>query len=162
MNCYGNISRIIIKNILRTQVSTKRTLTPIVPGNPMSEDHCPFCSLDSDRIIFESDLTFTIRDAFPVSPGHTLIIPRRHVASTFDLNIMEKAAMLGALEEAKKALDREFSPAGYNIGINEGEAAGQTVMHLHVHLIPRYRGDTEDPRGGVRHVFPEKAKYWEE
>jgi diadenosine tetraphosphate (Ap4A) HIT family hydrolase len=123
---------------------------------------CIFCTLEPDRIIFKSDLTFTIRDAFPVSPGHTLIIPRRHVASVFDLNIMEKAAMLGALEEAKNALDREFSPDGYNIGVNDGVAAGQTVMHLHVHLIPRYKGDTGDPRGGVRHLFPEKSKYWED
>ncbi len=69
--------------------------------------------------------------------------------------------MLQALDEAKASLDREFSPDGYNIGINDGEAAGLTVMHLHVHLNPRYRGDTEDPRGGVRNIFPLKAKYWE-
>ena len=128
----------------------------------MPEKDCPFCNLESDRIIFESDLTFTIRDAFPVSPGHTLILPKRHVASIFDLDIMEKAAMLGALEEAKKDLDREFSPTGYNFGVNDGEAAGQTIPHVHVHLIPRYEGDTEDPRGGVRWVFPEKAKYWKD
>ena len=128
----------------------------------MPEKDCPFCNLPPDRIISESDLTFTIRDAFPVSPGHTLILPKRHVASIFDLDIMEKAAMLGALEEAKKDLDREFSPTGYNFGVNDGEAAGQTIPHVHVHLIPRYEGDTEDPRGGVRWVFPEKAKYWKD
>jgi diadenosine tetraphosphate (Ap4A) HIT family hydrolase len=75
---------------------------------------------------------------------------------------VEKTAILQAMDEAKASLDREFSPDGYNIGINDGEAAGQTVMHLHVHLIPRYKGDTEDPRGGVRWIFPEKAKYWKE
>jgi diadenosine tetraphosphate (Ap4A) HIT family hydrolase len=128
----------------------------------MPEKSCPFCNLQPDRIISESDLAFAIRDAFPVSPGHTLIIPRRHVGCFFDLDIMEKAALLGALEEAKSALDREFSPSGYNIGVNDGEAAGQTIPHLHVHLIPRYEGDAEDPRGGVRWIFPEKAKYWEE
>ena len=128
----------------------------------MSEKDCPFCNLEPDRIIFESDLTFTIRDAFPVSPGHTLILPKRHVASIFDLDIMEKAAMLGALEEAKKDLDREFSPTGYNFGVNDGESAGQTIPHVHVHLIPRYEGDTDDPRGGVRWIFPEKAKYWKD
>ena len=123
---------------------------------------CPFCTLPEDRITAKSDLILTIRDAFPVSPGHTLIIPRRHVASVFDLDLMEKAALLGALEEAKKVLDREFSPACYNIGVNDGKAAGQTISHVHVHLIPRYEGDSKDPRGGVRWVFPERAKYWKE
>ena len=126
----------------------------------MSDKPCPFCSLESDRIISESDYTVTIRDGFPVSEGHTLIIPKRHVQSFFELQAIEKTAILQALDEAKEALDRELNPDGYNIGINDGEAAGQTVMHLHVHLIPRCKGDTEDPRGGVRHVFPEKAKYW--
>ena len=122
---------------------------------------CPFCTLSLDRIISESDYTLTIRDGYPVSEGHTLIIPKRHVESFFELQAIEKAAVLQAMDEAKEALDKEFSPDGYNIGINDGEAAGQTVMHLHVHLIPRYKGDAEDPRGGVRHVFPGKAKYWE-
>jgi len=92
--------------------------------------------------------------------GHTLIIPKRHVESFFDCNPDEKADILQALEEAKVALDKEFAPDGYNIGINDGETAGQTVMHLHIHLIPRYKGDSKDPRGGVRWIFPEKAKYW--
>jgi diadenosine tetraphosphate (Ap4A) HIT family hydrolase len=126
----------------------------------MSDKPCPFCSLESDRIISESDYTITIRDGFPVSEGHTLIVPKRHVQSFFELQAIEKAAILQALDEAKEALDKEFSPDGYNIGINDGEAAGQTVMHLHVHLIPRYKGDSEDPRGGVRGIFPAKAKYW--
>ena len=128
----------------------------------MPEKNCIFCNLEPDRIISESDYTLTIRDGFPVSQGHTLIIPKRHVQSFFELQASEKAAVLQALDEAKEALDREFSPDGYNIGINDGEAAGQTVMHLHVHLIPRYKGDTKDPRGGIRYVFPGKAKYWED
>jgi diadenosine tetraphosphate (Ap4A) HIT family hydrolase len=127
----------------------------------MSSD-CPFCTLPPDRIISESDHTITIRDGFPVSEGHALIIPKRHVQSFFELQAIEKAAVLQALEEAKETLDREFSPDGYNIGINDGKAAGQTILHMHVHLIPRYKGDTEDPRGGVRHIFPLKAKYWED
>jgi len=128
----------------------------------MAESDCIFCNLEPDRIISESDYTLTIRDGFPVSGGHTLIIPKRHVESFFELQAIEKAAVLQAMDEAKETLDKEFSPDGYNIGINDGEAAGQTVMHLHVHLIPRYKGDTEDPRGGVRHIFPGKAKYWED
>jgi diadenosine tetraphosphate (Ap4A) HIT family hydrolase len=128
----------------------------------MSDKPCPFCNLPSDRIISESDHTFTIRDGFPVSDGHTLIIPKRHVESFFDLRSVEKVDILRALDVAKLALDREFSPAGYNIGINDGEAAGQTILHVHVHLIPRYEGDTEDPRGGARWVFPDKAKYWKD
>ncbi len=122
---------------------------------------CPFCSLPQDRIISESESTVTIRDGYPVSQGHTLIIPKRHVESLFDCDPDEKADILQALEEAKAALDEEFSPDGYNIGINDGEAAGQTIPHLHIHLIPRCKGDTEDPRGGVRWIFPEKAKYWD-
>ena len=128
----------------------------------MTKKTCPFCILDPDRLISESDYSLTIRDGYPVSEGHTLIIPRRHVQSFFELKAIEKAAILQALDEAKEALDRELNPDGYNIGINDGEAAGQTVMHLHIHLIPRYKGDTEDPRGGVRWIFPDKAKYWEE
>ena len=128
----------------------------------MTQKDCIFCNLEPDRIVSASDYTVTIRDGFPVSEGHTLIIPRRHVQSFFELQAIEKAAILQALDEAKEALDRELKPDGYNIGINDGEAAGQTVMHLHVHLIPRYKGDTEDPRGGIRHVFPQKAKYWED
>lgn len=100
------------------------------------------------------------RDAYPVSPGHTLVIPQRHVASLFDTTPDERAAMFELLEMAKRQLQLEFSPAGYNIGINDGPAAGQTVGHLHIHLIPRYPGDRPDPRGGVRWVIPEKADYW--
>ncbi len=101
-----------------------------------------------------------IRDAYPVSPGHSLIIPKRHIASWFDLTEEERTRLFQHLSKAKTALEAEFKPDGYNIGINEGEAAGQTVLHLHVHLIPRYQGDIADPRGGVRWIFPDKASYW--
>lgn len=121
---------------------------------------CPFCSLSEDRILLADDHVLVIRDGFPVSPGHTLVIPRRHVGSFFEITLAERAALLRLLDDAKAALDREFAPQGYNIGINDGAAAGQTVPHLHVHLIPRYAGDREDPRGGVRWIFPEKADYW--
>ena len=126
----------------------------------MTGSNCPFCQLDAARIAFADDVTLVIRDAFPVSPGHTLIIPRRHVGSFFELTPPERASMFELLTQAKAELDGTLQPDGFNIGINDGTAAGQTVPHLHLHLIPRYRGDTPDPRGGVRWVLPAKAKYW--
>ena len=95
-----------------------------------------------------------------MAPGHTLLIPRRHVVSLFDVTVVEWVELGQLLVEASAALRSEFQPDGFNIGVNDGAAAGQTVRHLHVHLIPRYRGDHPDPRGGVRWVLPEKAKYW--
>ena len=124
--------------------------------------NCPFCSIDERRIILENKTVMAIRDGFPVSPGHALIIPKRHIASFFETNKDEREAIVEALEQSKRILDKEFSPDGYNIGINDGIMAGQTVMHLHLHLIPRYKGDSRDPRGGVRWIFPEKARYWKE
>jgi diadenosine tetraphosphate (Ap4A) HIT family hydrolase len=128
----------------------------------VSGESCPFCTLPADRILAEDTWCLTIRDGFPISPGHTLVIPRRHVGSFFEVTSNERDAILKALDEAKRTLDAEFAPAAYNIGINDGPAAGQTVGHLHVHLIPRYEGDQADPRGGVRWVIPEKARYWSE
>ena len=123
---------------------------------------CPFCSLPAERFVLESAYAVVIRDAFPVSPGHTLIIPKRHVASFFEVTEAERADLMSLLAAARDDLDREFRPAGYNVGINDGAAAGQTVPHLHVHLIPRFAGDREDPRGGVRWVLPDKAAYWDQ
>lgn len=101
-----------------------------------------------------------MRDAYPVSPGHSLVIPKRHVDSFFAVSNDERVAMLALLDEAQLAAVREFQPDGFNIGINDGPAAGQTVAHLHIHLIPRYKGDVADPRGGVRWVIADKANYW--
>ena len=123
---------------------------------------CPFCTLPPARLLATRATAIAIRDAFPVSPGHTLIIPKRHVASFFDITDAERADLLALLSFVRDDLDREFHPAGYNIGINDGAAAGQTVPHLHIHLIPRYAGDQPDPRGGVRWVIPDKAAYWDE
>jgi diadenosine tetraphosphate (Ap4A) HIT family hydrolase len=122
--------------------------------------NCPFCRLPDERVLRDCNLAVAIRDAYPVSPGHTLIIPKRHVGSFFDLTSAEREEMFRLLDLAKMALDEDLHPDGYNIGINDGLAAGQTVPHLHVHLIPRYEGDREDPRGGVRWVLPDKAAYW--
>jgi diadenosine tetraphosphate (Ap4A) HIT family hydrolase len=126
----------------------------------MGEASCLFCSISRDQILIDHPLAFAKSDGYPVSKGHTLIIPRRHVVSFFETTDEERLAMLKLLDEMKARLDREHKPDGYNIGINNGAAAGQTVMHLHIHLIPRYAGDRGDPRGGVRWVIPEKAEYW--
>jgi diadenosine tetraphosphate (Ap4A) HIT family hydrolase len=108
----------------------------------------------------ENELAVAFKDAFPVNPGHTLIVPKRHVEGLFDLDPGELAALWSLLPEVQQRLEARHSPAGYNIGVNVGEAAGQTVEHVHVHLIPRYAGDVEDPRGGVRWVVPVRAAYW--
>lgn len=127
---------------------------------PVTSVQCVFCQLPRERVVAENDLAILIADAFAVSPGHSLIIPKRHVASFFDATAAERDAMLGLLDQARLAVMRSHQPAGFNIGINDGAAAGQTVLHLHMHLIPRYEGDQADPRGGVRWVIPEKADYW--
>jgi len=126
----------------------------------MNEANCPFCQVPVERIVLSGDEALVIRDGFPVSPGHTLVIPRRHVGSFFELTPLERACMLELLAQARAELDASLRPDGFNIGINDGAAAGQTVPHLHLHLIPRYLGDAPDPRGGVRWVLPGKAKYW--
>lgn len=121
---------------------------------------CPFCTLPLQRIIDSNNHGMVIRDGFPISPGHTLVIPRRHIGSFFDIDKDERDSLIGLLDKAKQELLNEFQPDGFNIGINDGPAAGQTVPHLHIHLIPRYQGDLPDPRGGVRWVIPDKADYW--
>ena len=126
----------------------------------MTEQTCPFCTLPHGRIVGQNEHAIWIRDAFPISAGHSLIIPRRHAASFFETTEPERTALLTLLDAAKVAADLECRPDGFNIGINDGPAAGQTVLHLHVHLIPRFKGDLSDPRGGVRWVIPEKADYW--
>jgi len=99
-------------------------------------------------------------DAFPVSPGHALIISRRHVADLFELSAEEHAALWALLPAVKAAICARYEPAGFNVGVNVGFAAGQTIGHVHVHVIPRYEGDAVDPRGGVRWVLPDRAAYW--
>ena len=126
----------------------------------ISPKPCAFCTLPSARVIDENATVMAIRDGYPVSPGHTLLIPKRHTGSFFELSKQERADLLALLDRAKRVLDAELQPQGYNIGINDGAVAGQTVPHLHVHLIPRFEGDLPDPRGGVRWVIPAKAKYW--
>src|SRR3989344_1723567 len=121
---------------------------------------CPFCTVDIFRTVATNDHALAIYDSFPISPGHTLIIPRRHITSIFDAAKEVRDGMFDLLESVRHLLIQEHKPDGFNIGINDGMAAGQTVMHLHIHLIPRYKGDMHDPRGGVRWIFPDKAADW--
>ena len=125
----------------------------------MDDVGCPFCNPSKDEIVLANNLCYARYDKYPVSPGHLLIIPFRHVANFFDATDAEHTALLALVREAKTLLDEQFHPDGYNVGVNVGKTAGQTVMHLHVHVIPRYAGDVEDPRGGVRGAIPEKQVY---
>jgi ATP adenylyltransferase len=121
---------------------------------------CPFCHLPSDRIVRERNSCFVVRDIFPVTPGHSLIIPKRHVASYRDLSEDEWQVVLAlAREESAELIKNDPSIEGFNLGINDGAVAGQTIFHVHVHLIPRRIGDVIKPRGGVRGVIPGKADY---
>jgi diadenosine tetraphosphate (Ap4A) HIT family hydrolase len=121
-------------------------------------DPCLFCK-DPRGVSLEHELVYSARDTYAVSPGHTLVIPRRHVASFFDLTPEEVNACMGLITEERMRLDEEFKPDGYNIGVNVGQAAGQSIFHVHIHIIPRYEGDVENPQGGVRHVIPKKGHY---
>jgi diadenosine tetraphosphate (Ap4A) HIT family hydrolase len=127
---------------------------------PESATACALCTLPGERILVENEYAVWIPDAHPVSPGHSLIISKRHVESFFETPPAERAGILSLLDLAREHLNRDHAPSGYNIGINEGPAAGQTVPHLHIHLIPRFTGDRKNPRGGVRWVIPDKADYW--
>ena len=119
-----------------------------------------FCNLDESRVEIENNLALSFKDLYPVTKGHSLVIPKRHVQSFFDLEKDEKKAILELLElQKKKLISQDKLITGFNIGINDGIDSGQTVMHCHVHLIPRRKGDMNDPRGGVRGVIPEKQSY---
>lgn len=124
------------------------------------DSRCPFCEMPGDRRVSENELAYAIRDAFPVTPLHTLLIPKRHVRSYFELDTAEFEACYQLLHKEKATIEREDSDVwGFNVGVNDGEAAGQTISHCHIHLIPRRKHDVEDPRGGVRNVIPGRAAY---
>lgn len=120
-------------------------------------DPCLFCK--PRGVIRENELAYCVRDTFPVSPGHSLIIPFRHCADFFELESGERHALFDLAAEERDAIAVEFGPDGYNVGVNVGPAGGQSVFHVHVHLIPRYQGDHPRPQGGVRQVIPDKADY---
>ena len=126
----------------------------------VSEPACAFCRLTQERVFVEAGTTRAFLDAYPVIESHTLVIPKRHVASIFDLPPEELAAVWAQVSTVRRVLAKKYSPDGFNIGVNDGEAAGQTVAHAHIHVIPCHKGDAPDPRGGIRWIIPEKAKYW--
>jgi len=126
------------------------------------EQECFFCKLyekELREIIVENKSFFCVNDENPVSRGHVMLVAKNHIASFFNLNDQQQSDYYNLLVEAQKVLEKEYSPDGYNIGINEGEAAGQTQNHLHIHVIPRYKGDIDNPRGGVRGVIPRNMNY---
>jgi ATP adenylyltransferase len=144
---------------MKSGKSDKKTVisTAEVSGSPS----CPFCTPAEDRtVLLENEEAFAIYDRYPVSPGHALIIPKRHSVDYFGLTAIEQSACWRLLNEVKELTDEAFHPDGYNIGINNLEAAGQTVFHVHIHLIPRLKGDVERPQGGVRGVIPGKKEYF--
>lgn len=118
---------------------------------------CPFCNADAS--ILSNDLAYVRFDKNPVNPGHCLIIPYRHITDFFDTTEAERQAMLTLAEAARRLLERDYAPHGYNLGINVGSVSGQTIPHVHLHLIPRYAGDVPNPRGGVRGVIPARQNY---
>jgi ATP adenylyltransferase len=125
----------------------------------LASEECPFCPPLEARPLLASELAFAIFDRFPVNPGHTLVIPRRHVADIFELTAGELRDVLRLLSLARQRIAADFPVAGFNVGVNIGDAAGQTIAHAHIHLIPRYPGDVADPTGGVRGVIPGKSNY---
>jgi len=123
---------------------------------------CQFCNPTDKALLARKDNVIILWDSFPVSPGHALVTSCRHAASWSDLTRDEKIAMLDGIDTAQQEIEKQHSPDGYNIGINDGAAAGQTIMHVHLHVIPRYKGDSDDPRGGIRWIVPDRARYWED
>jgi diadenosine tetraphosphate (Ap4A) HIT family hydrolase len=120
---------------------------------------CPFCHLEEGQKLLENKNAVAFYDKYPVQKGHLLIIPRDHVETYFDASEQQLVAIHELIKQGKEMIDQQYSPDGYNIGVNVGYYGGQTVHHLHFHLIPRYKGDIEDPRGGIRKAIPNLVKY---
>jgi diadenosine tetraphosphate (Ap4A) HIT family hydrolase len=125
----------------------------------MPDKPCIFCHTAGEKLVAENALAQAVLDTYPVSPGHTLIVPRRHARTIWELTDEEYAACFALAREAKAIIAERHHPDGFNLGVNCEEAGGQSVWHAHIHLIPRYKGDVPDPRGGVRNVIPHKAHY---
>lgn len=123
-------------------------------------EHCPFCKPPDSSVWHSNDKGIVLSDGFPVAEGHSLIVPRTHVASLFGLAPEDQQSLWQMVTEVRELLTKKLNPDGFNVGLNDGVAAGQTIMHAHIHVVPRWDGDVEDPRGGVRWVLPDKACYW--
>jgi len=125
-----------------------------------TKNNCPFCApVSNQELVTESATVYAMFDKYPVSAGHTLVIPKQHVADYFELSARTKTAIWLVVDRVKILLTQRFHPDGFNLGINVGAAAGQTVSHVHIHVIPRYAGDVENPTGGVRNVIPGRGDY---
>ena len=120
--------------------------------------NCIFCNLDRS-LLSESKFAIAFLDSFPVSMGHAMIIPRRHIVTIWDMTPEEYEDAFNLVREVKNVLQKQFDPQGFNVGVNCGEVAGQSVFHAHIHVIPRYTGDVPSPRGGVRNIIPGKGSY---
>lgn len=122
---------------------------------------CVFCQnfMPNKEPLLQNKLAIAYLDEFPVSKGHILIISKRHASTFFDLTKEEQISLITLLNECKEYIDKKYNPDGYNVGLNCGEFAGQSVMHVHMHLIPRYKGDVSNPRGGIRGIIPNKKNY---
>jgi diadenosine tetraphosphate (Ap4A) HIT family hydrolase len=148
-------------NLYSLQVTTYAHEYEMIDETPTT-GICPFCDVQADCVWAENDKALALYDGYPLSEGHTLVVPRKHVASLFQLSVNDQMAVWRLVAEVRADLAMRFGPDGFNIGLNDGQAAGQTVSHAHIHVIPRRVGDVPDPRGGVRWVLPEKAQYWED
>lgn len=131
----------------------------MIEGEILKVSDCVFCEMPVSAYVIESDYFYGLFDKYPVTEGHLLIIPKRHAETLFELTEDERKALFEIMEDGKALLEKKFNPSGFNFGVNQGLTAGQTIPHLHLHIIPRYVGDMEDPEGGVRGVIPEKQKY---
>ena len=129
-------------------------------GGAMKIAGSPFGEIDERRVVWESESVLAFLDGFPVSEGHTLVVPKKVAACLDELSANEEAELWTAVRRVRERLRERYWPDGFNIGINEGRVAGQTIAHAHIHIIPRYKGDQTDPRGGIRWIFSEKARYW--
>lgn len=148
------------KSILKTESCEIYEYQHYTKANQVKDIVCPFCKLDADRhIITESATAYAIYDKYPVSEGHALVIPKRHIASYFEISTKEQIACWLIINRVQEIVQKKYRPQGFNIGINIGKVAGQTVNHAHIHLIPRYEGDVDAPKGGIRGVIPGKQRY---
>jgi diadenosine tetraphosphate (Ap4A) HIT family hydrolase len=148
------------QSILRTENAEIYEYRPFHRLPHPNPSQCPFCAPEAEReLLTESATCYAMLDKYPVSPGHALVIPKKHIPNYFDLSAHTKTALWLVVDRLKDLLVERFHPDGFNVGMNVSAAAGQTVPHVHIHLIPRYAGDVEHPRGGVRHVIPGKGDY---